>query len=746
MNLSIRTRLILVIATITLGCLVVGFTLVGVRQVDGLRAQRLEAMDVLADVVGDSSVSALAFGDVEDAGSVLGRLAEFTDIEAAALYDGDGKLFATYQRKGHEAPPWPAALPRDAGRIRQIREQLARVRTPVIYENTRYGTIELTASNAALRAEIDAFIKTLAVIAAALIAASIAAAWLLQRRITRPVLELAEVARRITRGHDMLLRAPTGQSGELRVLADGFNAMIEKLATREHETMASRDTLRAVIDASPVAIVGVDASGTVTLWSARAAALLGVAEPEAIGRPITLVAPDPALAAVWARCATVPLSAVEIDVRDRALAFSTAPLPAGGAVVMVADITERRRAAEALAERAAQLQRAQKMDVVGRLAGGVAHDFNNLLTVVQASAQMLRTRAGIRPDLAGYIDNIQSASQRGAALSRRLLGFSRRQAVDEKTIDVHAVLIDLEKMVRSVVGENVEVELDLGHTPSTAHLDQGQLEQVLLNLVLNARDAMPGGGILTLRTRSVDGSDSTAPRKSPTGSWVAVSVQDTGSGMTPETHARMFEPFFTTKSSGTGLGLATAQQIVRDLGGEITVQTMLDVGTTFTLWLPQTGVSLARPPLEIGGPNPSGTDNVLLVEDEPALRNLVQILIAEAGYHVLVAASSREALAIGSAPGIQIDILVTDVVMPGLSGPQLAGELLRRRPDLQVLYMSGYVGDALTEQGLDEGANLIHKPFKPEQLLRLIRDMLDSRPRRSRRPSEITISREPSPA
>ena len=746
MNLSIRTRLILVITSITLGCVVLGFTAVGVRQIDGLRAQRLEAMDVLADVTGDSTVSALAFGDAEDAGTVLGRLAEFADIEAAALYDGDGRRFATYQRKGKAAAVWPDVLPGDAPRVREIRDRVARVRVPVIYEDQRYGTIELIASNAALRAEIDGFVRTLAVIAAVLIAASVVAAWLLARRISRPVLALADVARRITGGQDMGLRAPTGASGELGVLADGFNAMLAKLAAREKDVIASRDTLRAVIDASPVAIVGVDAAGAVTLWSARAAAVLGVPEADAIGRPITLVAPDPALATVWARCATVPLVAVEIDLRERALAFSTAPLPAGGAVIMAADITERRRAAEALAERATQLQRAQKMDVVGRLAGGVAHDFNNLLTVVQASAQMVRTRVPNRPDLAGYIDSIQSAAQRGSALSRRLLGFSRRQAVDEKTVDLHAVLADLEKMVRSVVGENVLVELDLAESASTAHLDQGQLEQVLLNLVLNARDAMPGGGVLTLGTRVVDGADPTAPRRSPTGVWTAVSVQDTGTGMSRETRARLFEPFFTTKSNGTGLGLATAQQITRDLGGEITVDSQPGIGTTFTVWLPQTGVSAGRPVADPAGPTAVGSDTVLLVEDEVALRNLVQILLAEAGYHVLVAASSREALALGSAAGVQIDLLVTDVVMPGLSGPQLAGELLRRRPELQVLYMSGYVGDALTEQGLDEGANLIHKPFKPEQLLRLIRDMLDARPRRHRRASELALAPEPGTA
>ena len=258
----------------------------------------------------------------------------------------------------------------------------------MVHDGQDYGTIDVIASNHALQDEINSLIVTLATLAIALVIASIAAAWLLQRRITRPVLQLADVAGRITRG-EATSRAATGYAGELGVLADGFNAMLENLAAREQEVVASRDTLLALIDASPVAIIACDGAGGITLWNALAAATFGVSERKAVGKKLAHVVPDPALAVVWSRCAMGPLTAVEIDVRDRALAFTTAPLVGGGAVIMVADITERRRDAVILAERAAQLQRAQKMDVVGRLAGGVAHDFNNLLTVVLASSQML---------------------------------------------------------------------------------------------------------------------------------------------------------------------------------------------------------------------------------------------------------------------------------------------------------------------------------------------------------------------
>jgi PAS domain S-box-containing protein len=697
-------------------------------------------------------VSALAFGDADDAKNVLDRLGEFPDIEAAALYDAEGQLFTTYAEDGATARTWNDALAADAPEIREVGDDSARVRMPVLYDGEHYGTIELLASNATLDRQITGYIWTLLAISLVLVVASVLAAWFLQRRITRPIFELADVARRVTTAQDTSLRAPTRHSGEIGTLATGFNAMLAKLEAREHEVVSSRDTLRAVIDASPVAIIGIDARGTITLWNARATEILRANEGDAIGKAIASVAPDPALTPLWRRSTGESLVGIEVEVAggDRALAISSAPLPEGGAMVMIADVTERRRVAEALAERATQLQRAQKMDVVGRLAGGVAHDFNNLLTVVLASCQMLHLRSSGRAELKNYIDNIQNAAQRGAALSRRLLAFSRQQAVDARMIDARAVITDLERMVRSVVGENIEVRLDAIDVPCIIMIDQGQLEQVLLNMVLNARDAMPNGGTLTLRTRVVEGGDGTGPARGASGGnqWVGISISDTGIGMSPETAARVFEPFFTTKGHGTGLGLATADQITRDAGGEITVGSELGRGTTFTLWLPRIGGAEAHTTDVSTTTVVPGTDTVLLVEDEPALRNLVQILLAEAGYHVIASATAQEALSLGTAPGVQIDLLLTDVVMPGMSGPQLATELLRRRPEIQVLYMSGYIGDALSEHGLDEAAAaLIHKPFKPDHLLKLIRDLLDARPtRRARRASEHMFHRTDPPS
>jgi PAS domain S-box-containing protein len=745
-GMSIRTRLTITILGITLGCLAVGFVVVGVKQVSTFREQRAQAMSVLAQVVGDSSVSALAFDDPDDARDTLAQLGRFRDIQAAALYDDEGKLFATYVREGAPMPRWPEQLPADAQPVRQVKGDVSLVRAPIVYEGTPYGTIELAATNEALTIQINSFIRTLVVIAVLLLVASFFAAWILQRLITRPIFELADVARRVSTTEDASLRAPTRYSSELGVLASGMNAMLSKLEARERELLASRDTMRALIDASPVAIIGIGPDHTVGLWNARAGEIFGLFEEDAIGRPIAEIAPDKALINLWRTCTDEPVGLLEVELATKtSINVSTALLPTGGVVVMVGDISERRRAEAALADQAVQLQRAQKLDVVGRLAGGIAHDFNNLLTVVLASCRMLDMRSGGRNELKGYIENIQNAAQRGSALSRRLLAFSRHQAIDPRMLDVRSVLGDLEKMVRSVMVENIDVRLDQIDVPCSVLADQGQLEQVLLNMVLNARDAMPSGGVLTLRTRVAEAGSAEAPKRSGTAKWVALSVTDTGTGMSDDTMTRIFEPFFTTKDHGTGLGLATAAQIARDLGGEIAVSSKMGKGTTFTLWLPRMSSAESGETAATTAAPTSGAGTIMIVEDESVLRNLIQILLVEAGYHVIAAATPQEGLALGSAPGVDVDLLLADVVMPGMSGPQLAAELVKRRPETLVLYMSGYTGDALTQHGLDAtAAAIIHKPFKPEQLLQVVRDYLDTRPqRRARRASQALFGRTP---
>jgi methyl-accepting chemotaxis protein len=267
-------------------------------------------MSVLVGAVGDASVSALAFGDAADGHEALHGLAQFPDVDAAALYDHDGHLFATYDKQTEPPRVWAPSIAADAPPHREIDNHQTRVRTRIVHDGQTYGTIAMIASNDALEHEIESFLVTITALVLALIAASIAAAWLLQRGITRPVLQLAAIARRITQGEATTLRAPATQPGELGTLAAGFNAMLDNLAAREHEVVTSRDTLRAVIDASPVAIIACDAAGVVTLWNAQAKVMFGADEPDAVGHALAKVAPDPALAEVWARATTEAMSAL----------------------------------------------------------------------------------------------------------------------------------------------------------------------------------------------------------------------------------------------------------------------------------------------------------------------------------------------------------------------------------------------------------------------------------------------------
>jgi PAS domain S-box-containing protein len=390
------------------------------------------------------------------------------------------------------------------------------------------------------------------------------------------------------------------------------------------------------------------------------------------------------------------------------------------------DITERKSLED-------QLRQAQKMEAVGQLAGGIAHDFNNLLTAIQGNAELLLT--GLDPRDARRMDvlEINRAAHRAATLTRQLLAFSRKQVLQPRVVRLNGVVTDLTAMLRRIIGEDVELRLDLDPALGRVLADAGQLEQVITNLSVNARDAMPQGGTLTLRTRNVAAEEVPAgdPEAPPLlGDLVALSVTDTGTGMDERTQARLFEPFFTTKElgRGTGLGLATVYGIVRQSGGHIRVNTRLHEGSTFTVYLPRAdGDTESDPMPEPPGASARGSETVLVVEDEEAVRVLSLRVLKARGYHVLDAAGAAEALALIEQGGRRIDLLVTDVVMPGMGGPALAEQLVVLQPGLRVLYISGYAEEAIRRQGeLPAGGALLEKPFTADQLARRVRETLSA--------------------
>ena len=396
------------------------------------------------------------------------------------------------------------------------------------------------------------------------------------------------------------------------------------------------------------------------------------------------------------------------------------------------EIEERRQAEQALHQSEEQLRQAQKLEAVGRLAGGVAHDFNNLLSVVLSYCELALEEVEADSAAALPLREIQRAGQRAADLTRQLLAFSRHQVLDLTVIDLNNVLGGLGRLLARVLGEDIELKILTIPALATVRADKGQLDQVILNLVVNARDAMPHGGKLTVACSVVDLDEEYAREHvgvTP-GPYVMVSVSDTGVGMSKATQARAFEPFFTTKAQGkgTGLGLSTVFGIVKQSGGHIWLYSEPDMGTTFKIYLPRVAEAVA-PSRDVSQlPVVGGHETILLVEDEEQVRNVAMTILKQLGYRVLEASTPEQALSLCVDHKDKIDLLLTDVVMPRLSGREVADRVSILRPDLAVLFMSGYTDDAMLQHGvLDEGMAFVQKPLTPAVLARKVREVLDRR-------------------
>jgi len=395
----------------------------------------------------------------------------------------------------------------------------------------------------------------------------------------------------------------------------------------------------------------------------------------------------------------------------------------------VRDVTEQRRLQQ-------QLVQSQKMEAVGRLAGGIAHDFNNLLTVITSYSDLLLQDLGGEDPKREDVEQVRKAAEGAAALTRQLLAFSRQQVLAPRVVSLSVVVQGVEKMLRRVIGEDVDLVTALDLNVGSVKADVGQLEQVLMNLAVNARDAMPTGGKLTIETANVEHDPDYAREReaTPVRRFVMLAVSDTGIGMDEATKARIFEPFFTTKEAGkgTGLGLATVYGIVQQSGGFIWVYSEPGHGTTFKIYLPQVEAPLeGRAVGAAPGDLPRGTETILLVEDAAAVRAVTRQVLERQGYTVLEAAHGAAALQTAAGHPGPIHLLLTDVVMPVLSGLQLAGQLARLRPDAKVLYASGYTDDAVVRHGvLEAGISYLQKPFTADSLARKVREVLD-RPTRS---------------
>ncbi len=485
-----------------------------------------------------------------------------------------------------------------------------------------------------------------------------------------------------------------------------------------------------------------DLSGRYTMVNKAGEALIGYTREEILQMHISDVVPQSCIDQIQTRLLKkladhVPTiyeveairkdgSRVPVEVSSRLIYENGVPVAVQGSA---RDITERKRAEEALRASQLQLQQSQKLEAIGQLAGGVAHDFNNLLTAILGYTDLSLRRIEEEDPIRKNLKETKKAAERAAALIRQLLAFSRKQILEPKVLDLNVVVRDMHKMLTRLIGENIDLATKQAGDLGIVKADPCQVEQIIMNLVVNARDAMPRGGKVTIETANVtlDGSKHVSIKPGP---YVMLAVSDTGSGMDEETQTKVFEPFFTTKEvgKGTGLGLSTVYGIVKQSGGNIWVYSEPEMGTVFKVYLPRVDSEKAVSEIQTTSEIKDfyGSETILLVEDEDIVRGLTREILSEAGYHVLDAKGGNEALRLCRDYSGPIELLLTDVVMPGMSGKEVADRLHELRPSARVLFMSGYTDEAIVRHGvLDANVEFIQKPFTWAKLGKKVRDVLD---------------------
>lgn len=504
---------------------------------------------------------------------------------------------------------------------------------------------------------------------------------------------------------------------------------------RSRELRDSQTRLALIVDSSQDAIIGKNLDGIVTNWNKGAEHMYGYTAAEMIGKPISTLAPperadeiEEILGRIRNGQRVEYFESVRVTKEGRRLNVSISISPVFGsdgrvvaASTIARDITAQKKVEE-------QLRQSQKMEAIGRLAGGVAHDFNNLLGIITACSELLRGK--VDPEGIEYIENIHQAAKRGASLTRQLLAFSRRQPLQKQLVDLNERLKDVRKLLGPLMGDDVEIVQLPRSNSAIVEADPSQLDQIVLNLAVNARDAMPKGGRLVLETGVFDFDESFA-REHPSmgaGRYVMLAISDSGIGMDEATRSRIFEPFFTTKETGkgTGLGLATVYGIVKQSGGHIWVYSEPGHGSTFKIYLPSAEKKLQDTEVKQEESLPRRRDGVtiLIAEDDTVMRRVTRKMLEQHGYHVIEAEDGNGALTALASTRTPIDLTLTDVVMKGMTGPELVLRLMDSYPHMKVVYMSGYTGELVAHQGLDTSILLLEKPFTRASLLKTLDEAL----------------------
>jgi two-component system cell cycle sensor histidine kinase/response regulator CckA len=675
--------------------------------------------DVEYMAIVDKKMRILAHSDIKKRGEVL------KEAEGATLKkDGDGTV------------------------VREIsfsENKIFEVYTPILFKGKSLGSV-LVGVNQSVLLKAQSFARGRIIwLCASILLVAVISVIGISVLITRSIQELALGVEELEQGK---LGRPLRvySRDELGRLTESFNKMSRTIMEQQEEVAKYTRQLQTLSENAPFGMVMVDKDGVFKYVNPKFTELLGYdledipngktwfrkAYPDPIYRHHVISTWTDDLAGFKSgdkgpRTFTVTCK----NGTEKIINFIPVQLETGENLVACEDITELKRAEEEKAALQDQLRQSQKVEAIGRLAGGIAHDFNNLLTIIKGYSQLSCIELKEGDTLRGNIDEIQKAAERAASLTRQLLAFSRRQVMEMKVVDLNTLLRDLEKMLRRVIGEDIEMVIQTAGDLGGVRADVGQIEQVIMNLVVNAKDAMPSGGKLTIETANEELDESYARshldvKPSP---YVMFSVSDTGMGMTPEVRDQIFEPFFTTKEKGkgTGLGLSTAYGIVKQSKGHIWVYSVQGRGTTFKIYLPRVDEPLEEIRKEVLKKElPRGNETILIVEDEEEVRKLAGKILERQGYKILETFNGDDALVACERSRSPIHLMLADVVMPGMSGSELAKLLKPLYPEIKILYMSGYTDDSIVRHGvLEKGVNYIQKPFTMEGLARKVREVLE---------------------
>ncbi|HTO73599.1 MAG TPA: response regulator [Gemmatimonadales bacterium] len=739
--LPIRRKLAWILVTASATALTLAAIGVGIYDATIYRDRVRREADGVARLIAPNLTAPLSFGDHLAATEVLAGLRATSAVSAAVVFDARGREMARWIRSDLTPADLPALTPRQA----EFEGPYYRSVIPVRFGGDVLGELELLYGSSSVVSRAAAYGPLFGVLALVLAAVSLLLFGGLERNIALPVLALSDTAHRIGQGQHGGLRATRHAPDEIGALTDSFNSMLDALQVREAELRSSEQNLQLAMEAAGIGVWVVDLANNRVQWSQQLRGLFGqFFEPE----PLTLndifarVHPDdiPALrktmaeAVLGGRPDQAEFRMVHADGRQawcRAIGRVIPGLDGRPErIIGVAMNTTRQHESEQ--ERLTleqQVIQAQRMESIGTLAGGVAHDFNNLLTAMLGNLGMAREMSDDPQALEGLLTEIEEAVNRAGALTRQLLLFGRRAELQREPVDLGREIDDLMRMLRRLIGENIVVRWELPKTPVAVLGDASQLDQVVMNLAVNARDAMPGGGVLAFELQTVV-LDQAAAQRGPsrrTGAFAELVVTDSGSGMTSEILHRIFEPFFTTKGLGvgTGLGLAVVYGIVKNHEGWIEVDSELGRGSSFRIYLPITEVPGARTGAEAMGATPGGSETVLVAEDDPLLRRMVGRTLTRLGYQVILAENGRRALELFGERGHDVDLALLDMVMPEMSGQEVFHEIRRIRPELPVILSTGYSETTLQDEvSQNRLVWLLSKPYNQARLTAALREAL----------------------